>query len=177
MRVAAMVTAVALIAACARDDRSEAQPPEVPVLLQQAWERTVQEQGAAGAEARFAPVQERNAELRSAIRTRELARVRAAQESLRAEQVRVIASSLGPDGPRQVLDAVADMIAELRDRAEAAAAEGRDVARLRASLLDAGTSHAEAAAALARDEHELALEIALRAVDIVTTARVAARSL
>jgi hypothetical protein len=177
MRTAALVIATALLAACARDPQPEFQPPEVPVLLQQAWERTVQEQGAAGAEARFAPVQERNADLRSAIRTRELARVRAAQEALRAEQVRVIATALGADGPRQVIDAVADMIEELRGRAEAAAAEGRDVARLRASLQDAGTSHAEAVAALTRDEHELALEIALRAVDIVTTARVAARSL
>lgn len=178
LRAGCALVLAAGLAACAPGGApgDEPQPPEMPVLLHQAWERTVQEHGAGAAESRFAAMQERNAELRSALRTRELARVRAAQEALRAEQVRLVAGALGADAPRQVLDAVAALLEELDARIATAADEGHETERARAALHDASTMHAEATAAMERGEHELALEVALRAVDAVTTARVAARS-
>jgi hypothetical protein len=166
------------LAGCAtQQDPVQEQPPELPVLLHQAWERTVSEHGATEAQARFAAMHERNATLKSALRSRDLQQVRSAQESLRAEQVRLIAATLGDEGPRQVLDAVAAITAELHERVQEGEREGRNVARLRLSLMDAEAVQAEAAAALANRQNELALELALQAVEVVTSARVAARSL
>jgi hypothetical protein len=149
----------------------EVMAPAIPRLLQEAWEAALSLHGAAGAEALFAPLREKNDALRSALRQRDHAAVRAAQEALRAEQVRLMVLLLGESAPARVLDGVARLAEQRATAVEALAASGRDVSQYEAALREVSGLHADGVAALAAGELATALDLALDALEKVLMIR------
>jgi hypothetical protein len=140
-------------------------PPTMPRLLSQAWDKAVSDAGQTAAAAQFAPMREKNAALKASLRTRDLETVRAAQEALRSEQIRLVVSVLGDAAPRQVLDAGAQMAEYRATRAESMKAAGGDISEMEAALREAADLHAAGAAALEAQDLAAALDLALQAAD------------
>jgi hypothetical protein len=140
-------------------------PPTMPRLLSQTWDKAVADAGQTAAAAQFAPMREKNAALKASLRTRDLETVRAAQEALRWEQIRLVVSVLGDTAPRQVLDAGAQMAEYRATRAESMKAAGGDTSEMEAALREAADLHAAGAAALEAQDLAAALDLALQAAD------------
>jgi hypothetical protein len=174
MKLRAGWLAAAIIAmtavACERAP-AEPEPPRMAELLYEAWERVASEHGRAVADSMFAPLQRRNAALRTAFRSREISQVRAAQEELYYEQVGLVAGVLGVPAARRVLDPVSRMLERRTARLQQLREAGRPVAHMEPPLREATTLRDRAEQALAAGDAAGALDLALRAADQVMLVR------
>lgn len=140
--------------------------PLLPHLVELARDKVLREQGRDAVEALFATLHELHAQLRAAREAGDAAAVEATLQAIRAEQIRIVITVLGTEPVQRVLDATATMLADVAEKIARAKAAGRDVAHLEAHLRDAAALHADAVSALAAEEPERALDLALRAADI-----------
>jgi hypothetical protein len=168
-----LVAAVILVAAAAACEGAprEPEPPEMAELLYEAWQQAAAEHGRAEADSMFAPLQRRNAALRTAFRSREISQVRTAQEELYYEQVGLVAGVLGVPAARRVLEPVSLMLEQRTARLQQLREAGRPVAHMEPPLREATALRDRAEQALAAGDAAGALDLALRAADQVMLVR------